>query len=90
MDQNCFLHSRNVGSLTLVPVIVFRVTSGNVVGVVERPETIEEEKLLCEQYIVKIGVLDRHGLLLKSDALVVIDELRRFVLKLFPSLETDR
>lgn len=71
-------------------VIVFRATSGNVVGIVERPETIDDGKSLCEQYIVKIGVLDRHALLLKSDALIVIDELRRFVLKLFPSLEKDR
>ncbi len=57
---------------------VYRVVSGNVVGVVEKPETIDPQKPLVEQYQVKIGVLDRNGGLPKSDAEIVIRKLRKF------------
>jgi hypothetical protein len=57
---------------------VYRVVSGNVIGVVEKPETIDPRKPLTEQYRVKIGVLDRNGDLPKSDAEIVIRKLRKF------------
>jgi hypothetical protein len=57
---------------------VYRVVSGNVIGVVEKPETIDPRKPLTEQYQVKIGVLDPEGELPKADAEIVIRKLRKF------------
>jgi hypothetical protein len=57
---------------------IFKAVSGNVIGVVERPDVIDPLKPLSKQYQVKIGVLDRHGGLPKSDALIVIERLRKF------------
>ncbi len=60
------------------PQQVYRVVSGNVIGVVERPNPIDPRKPLIQQYRVKIGVLDPEGDLPKSDAEIVIRELRTF------------
>jgi len=60
------------------PQQVYRVVSGNVVGVVEKPETIDPRQPLMEQYRVKIGVLDQNGDLPKSDTEIVIRKLRKF------------
>ena len=57
---------------------VYRVVSGNVVGVVEKPETIDPRIPLIQQHRVKIGVLDQNGDLPKSDAEIVIRKLRKF------------
>lgn len=65
-----------------VPKIIYRVVSGNVVGVVERPTRIKNSKSLRDQCRVKIGVLDRRGDLPRADAEIVTVKLREFVLTL--------
>jgi hypothetical protein len=65
-----------------VPQIIFRTVSGNVIGVVEAPHTIDAKKPLTKQYRVKIGVLDRNGPLPQQDAQKVIAKLLSFVRKL--------
>ena len=62
--------------------VLFKATSGNVIGIVEAPETIDPEKPAKDQYVVKIGVIDPNGGLPKKDAQHVIDKLRDYVLKL--------
>jgi len=62
--------------------IIFKTTSGNVIGVVERPTRIDPRRPLQEQYRVKIGVIDRDGGLPKKDAQIVIDCLRELVINL--------
>lgn len=57
---------------------VFRVVSGNVIGVVEKPETIDPRKPVTEQYLVKIGALDTNDDFSKADAVIVINKLRDF------------
>jgi hypothetical protein len=49
-----------------MPETIFRTVSGNVIGVVEAPETIDPEKSLKEQYLVKIGVLEPARLCAKA------------------------
>jgi hypothetical protein len=62
--------------------VIFKTTSGNVIGVVERPTRIDPWRPLQEQYRVKIGVIDRDGGLPKKDAQIVIERLREFVTNL--------
>lgn len=62
--------------------LIYQATSGNVIGVVEAPETIDPSKPLGEQYMVKIGVFDPRRSLPEKDARNVIRRLRRFVLRL--------
>jgi hypothetical protein len=62
--------------------LVFRAISGNVIGIVEGPDTLDPEKPLKDQYIVKIGVLDRSGPLPRKDAQKVISKLLAFVQEL--------
>jgi hypothetical protein len=61
--------------------IIFRTVSGNVIGIVEAPDTIDPKKPLTKQYTVKIGVLDRKGPLPRKDANRVIAKLLAFVSK---------
>jgi hypothetical protein len=62
-----------------MPTIIFRTVSGNVIGVVEKPDAINPEKPITEQYMVKIGVLDRSGPLPRKNADKVICKLLEFV-----------
>jgi hypothetical protein len=59
--------------------VIFKTTSGNVVGVVEEPPIFHPRKPLKNQYLVKIGVIDRNGGLPKKDAMRVLNKLRAFV-----------
>jgi hypothetical protein len=52
---------------------------GNVVGVVEEPDALDPARPLGEQYMVKVGALDRRLPLARDDAEEVIDRLRAFV-----------
>jgi hypothetical protein len=62
--------------------IIFKTTSGNVIGVVERPTRIDPWRPLQEQYVVKIGVMDRDRGLPEEDARIVIDNLYKLVINL--------
>jgi hypothetical protein len=68
----------NRGIVGLVQ-IIFRAIAGNVIGVVEKPDAIDPTKSLREQYMVKIGVLDREGPMPKQNIYTVIRKLKRFV-----------
>ena len=59
--------------------IIFRTVSGNVIGVIEKPDRMDPAKPLQGQFVVKIGVLDRKGDLPREDADTVIANLREFV-----------
>ena len=62
--------------------VIFKTSSGNVIGVVEEPPIFHSRKPLKDQYLVKIGVIDRDGGLPKKDARRVIDRLYEFVTSL--------
>ena len=59
--------------------ILFKVISGNVIGIVEAPQVVDPQKSVRDQYLVKIGVLDSRGKLPKRDARHVIRELQEYV-----------
>ena len=75
------LRRRGVGFSAMAQVI-FETTSGNVIGVVEEPPMFHSRKPLKDQYLVKIGVIDRDRGLPKKDARIVIERLRKFVTNL--------
>lgn len=58
--------------------VVFQAISGNVIGIVERPDVVDPGKPIAEQYQVKFGVIDPNDDLPKSDAQVVIARLQEF------------
>lgn len=60
---------------------LYRVVIGNVVGVVEEPDSLDPARPLAEQYLVKIGALDRRLPLDKGDDQQVIARLHDFVTK---------
>ncbi len=60
---------------------VFRIIIGNAVGVVEGPDSLDPSLPVVEQYMVKIGVLDRYAPLDRDDVRQVIARLKDFATK---------
>jgi hypothetical protein len=61
---------------------VFRISIGNVIGVVEEPAKLNHSRPLRNQYTVKIGVIEAGAEILATDVEMVIRKLQKFVLTL--------
>jgi len=61
---------------------VFRISRGNVIGIVEEPAKLDHSRPLRNQYTVKIGVIESGMEILTTDVETVIRKLQEFVLTL--------